>query len=127
MVRGSGCSRGGAKELSYEWSAFANPRTTQVEHIWPQNPQEESFLGRSQEKHDSHVHRLGNLTVTRFNQTLSNKPFRQKKPIYRSSNLVIENVLAEERGWSMKRVNERGLKLAEFALRRWSLPRQSEG
>ena len=117
----------GAKELSYEWSAFANPRTTQVEHIWPQNPQEESFLGRSQEKHDSHVHRLGNLTVTRFNQTLSNKPFRQKKPIYRSSNLVIENVLAEERGWSMKRVNERGLKLAEFALRRWSLPRQSEG
>jgi len=35
---------------------------------------------------------------------------------------VIENSLAEEFRWSMKRVNERGSELADFALACWPLP-----
>jgi len=109
----------GGQRLAYEWTAFADGRKTQIEHVFPRNPRDERFLGRTPERHATHVHRLGNLTVTRNNPQLSNRHFAQKKPIYRNSPVVIERSIAEHRVWTMKQVNERGAALADFALRRW--------
>jgi len=112
----------GGQKLAYEWSAFSDGRQTQVEHIYPRNPRDDRYLGRNPERHESYVHRLGNLTVTRNNPKLSNRHFAKKKSIYRTSPVVIERVIADRRVWTMKQVDERGQLIADFALRRW--PRQ---
>ena len=114
--------RCGSQQLAYEWSAFSNGKETQIEHIWPQNPREERYLGRTPQNHQGHVHRLGNLTVTRFNAQLSNKLFADKKRLYRDSPVTIERCLADERTWSMKHVNERTEQLSEFVINRWPIP-----
>ena len=113
--------RCGSQQLAYEWSAFSNGKETQIEHIWPQNPREERYLGRTPQNHQGHVHRLGNLTVTRFNAQLSNKLFADKKRLYRDSPVTIERCLADERTWSMKHVNERTEQLSEFVINRWPI------
>jgi hypothetical protein len=107
------------QQPALDWAAFANTRTTQVEHIWAQAV---PWLGDTKAAHEANVNRLGNLTVTHFNQTLGAKAFGDKRSIYAKSNLLIEHGLQHHRLWSLNKVAERERQLVEFALRRWALP-----
>ena len=79
-------------------------------------------MGDMKVAHDGNVNRLGNLTVSHFNQSLGSKAFGDKKPIYAKSNLLIEHGLQHHRLWSLNKVAERENELVEFALRRWAVP-----
>ncbi len=112
------------EELGMDWKDVEEK--TQVEHIWAQTPKRfDSWPEEEKEKHSKHVHKLGNLTITGWNQTLSNKDFwneeefNVKRPIYEKSNLRIQRELAKYDKWDMEQMNERENELVEFALERW--------
>ena len=110
------------EELGMDWKDIEEK--TQIEHIWSQKPK--GFDGWSEkEKHSKHVHKLGNLTITGWNQTLSNKDFwneeefNVKRPIYEKSNLRVQRGLAKYDKWGTEQIDEREEELVEFALGRW--------
>jgi hypothetical protein len=82
-----------------------------VEHIEPQNP-----LPREPSKN---LHKLGNLTITYDNSTLSNKEFNVKKEIYKKSKLLVENELIQFKKWDDGEINIRNKELIDFASKRW--------
>ncbi len=62
-----------------------NDKLLQIEHIMPQtlNDTWRNELGENyQENHDNYLNNIGNLTLIRHNQELSNHSFRSKKEIY---------------------------------------------
>ena len=57
-----------------------------IEHIMPQSiesvPEWKCMLGKNwEEVHQTWLHRLGNLTLTAYNSTYSNRPFKEKKTV----------------------------------------------
>ena len=100
----------------------------QVEHIWPQNPADEMSEDVTL-VHQQNVHKLGNLTITAWNQSLSNKPFEKKRdgdpdstpklPAYVDSTLRIQRDLKDYPEWTPKTIRKREDAIVEFALKRW--------
>ncbi|MBP6429823.1 MAG: DUF262 domain-containing protein [Bacteroidales bacterium] len=105
-----------------------------IEHILPQNlnmPKEWQLeLGQEWEiVKDKYLHTLGNLTLTRYNSELSDKPFKTKKGInggFDSSPLFLNESLRNESVWNEDAIKRRALILAERALLLWSRPKLSE-
>ena len=93
----------------------------QVEHIWPQNKDELKLSEEMTEMHQQNVHRLGNLTITAWNSSLSNKPFEEKRLKYGESSMRVQRDLADLSEWNPDAIREREDKIVEFALKRWSL------
>ena len=73
-------SREANEELPLSQGDILSSPRFQIEHIWPQHPLELSEA--EMEEHEPNVHRLGNLTLTKWNQTLSNNPFEEKRLKY---------------------------------------------
>ena len=112
------------EELGMDWKNVEEK--TQIEHILSQTPKGfDSWSEEEKEKHSKNVHKLGNLTITGWNQTLSNKDFwneeefNVKRPIYEKSNLRVQRELAKYNKWGVEQINEREKELVEFALERW--------
>lgn len=112
------------EELGMNWKDIEEK--TQIEHIWSQTPKGfYSWSEEEKEKHNKHVHKLGNLTITGWNQTLSNKDFwneeefNVKRPIYEKSNLRVQRELAKYDKWGAEQIDKREVELVEFALERW--------
>jgi uncharacterized protein with ParB-like and HNH nuclease domain len=82
-----------------------------VEHIEPQNP-----INCEPSKN---LHRLGNLTITYNNSSLSNKVFNMKKEIYKTSKLLVEHDIIQYNSWDDNQINIRSKELIEFAVKRW--------
>lgn len=62
-----------------------NDKLLQIEHIMPQTLTDDwkNMLGNDYERiHQEYIHSLGNLTLIRHNQELSNSSFETKKDIY---------------------------------------------
>ena len=102
-----------------DWATFSNSKKTQVEHIWARG---QEWLGDKKKSHDKNVNRLGNLTVTHFNQRLGKKPFKEKKKLYAKSNLVIEHGLQKHRDWTLGLIGRREGQIVNFVLDRWPIP-----
>jgi hypothetical protein len=99
----------------------------QIEHIWSQTPKGyDTWTDEQKRTHSSCVHKLGNLTITGWNQTLSNRDFWDiedftgKKPIYEKSNLRVQRELATNDSWDKSKIDEREKDLIRFGLKRWS-------
>ena len=107
------------EELPLSQNEMLSSRTYQVEHIWPQSPVDLSE--EQKEEHESNVHRLGNLTLTMWNQSLSNRPFVEKKTKYGDSSLRVQRDLKYWNEWNSDTIRERENKIVEFALKRWSV------
>lgn len=63
-------------------------KNLQVEHIMPQTLTEEweKYLGKNfNDTYNNYVDNIGNLTLIRHNQQLSNKPFDYKKSVYENN------------------------------------------
>ena len=107
-----------------------------IEHILPQGenlPQEwVDMLGGTDQARlvqSEHVHRLGNLTITGYNSTLSNKSFAEKKhrkdrngrPIGYLNGLALNADLVGTDAWGHEQIEDRTNRLADQVLARFRL------
>jgi len=93
----------------------------------PQNPvlrpEWKAMLGEHwKDIQNEWIHRLGNLTLTGYNSTYSDKPFQEKKTCeggFNESPLRLNQFIRGKEQWTEKEMEERGKKLAEMALSEW--------
>lgn len=101
-----------------------------IEHIMPQNEnlsdEWKKELGSEWERiHGEYLHRLGNLTLTGYNSSLSDRPFIKKKTIeggFANSPLKLNKGLAQVEYWTEEEIKHRGDKLAEQITSVWIIP-----
>lgn len=98
-----------------------------IEHVMPQNedlrPEWRTMLGGDwQAVQEAWLHRLGNLTLTGYNSTYSDRPFAEKKTIaggFSDSPLRLNKFIREQSAWTATTIEQRGKQLAEKALAVW--------
>lgn len=105
-----------------------------IEHIMPQNPnlsdKWRKDLGENWEEiQKTYLHTLGNLTLTRYNSELSDKPFREKRDMdggFADSPLRLNRGLGQLEAWNEQEIINRGNKLSEQATLVWGYPELPE-
>jgi len=68
------------------------------------------------------LHRLGNLTLTGYNSTYSDRPFNEKKSIkggFEESSVRLNKFVREQPVWTVAEMKQRGKQLARQALAIW--------
>lgn len=98
-----------------------------IEHIMPIGitsvGQWQEMLGESWEEiHDTWLHRLGNLTLTAYNSTYSNRPFEEKKEIeggFQQSAVRLNRDVRNQAQWTENEIQARGERLTNRALEIW--------
>lgn len=98
-----------------------------IEHVMPQNedlrPEWRTMLGRDWKAvQETWLHRLGNLTLTGYNSTYSDRPFPEKKTIaggFDESPLRLNKFIREQSAWNCTTIEQRGKLLAEKAVTVW--------
>ncbi|AHK22470.1 hypothetical protein X271_00364 [Candidatus Hepatoplasma crinochetorum Av] len=93
-----------------------------IEHIMPKklNKIWERSLGvENIINHKKFLNKLGNLTITADNSSISNKSFPEKKKNYKESILEINRKIAEYDHWDFEKINKRTKELTEIALQIW--------
>ncbi|GAA9103087.1 DUF262 and DUF1524 domain-containing protein [Helicobacter pylori] len=98
------------------------------EHIMPQKLTEEweKDLGENfQEIHDKYLHTIGNLTLTGYNSTYSNKSFQEKQGMekgFKDSPLRLNQSLRDLESFGEEEIKKRANDLADLALKIWTYP-----
>ena len=111
----------GSKEIS-DTSKYS------IEHVMPQNPKLVEawrvMLGPDwQQVQTTWLHRLGNLTLTGYNPSYSDRPFEEKKTIpggFQQSSVRLNQDIRDESKWTPEEMEARGKRLADRALAIWS-------
>ena len=106
-----------------------------IEHIMPQSiddvPEWKSMLGKNwEEVHSKWLHRLGNLTLTGYNSTYSNRPFEEKKTMdggFEHSAVRLNEYVRKQPSWKADKMEDRGRLLAHRALNIWPHHNADEG
>ncbi|QOR40237.1 DUF262 domain-containing protein [Billgrantia diversa] len=107
-----------------------------VEHVLPQNAklsrEWQQELGPEWKSiQETYLHTLGNLTLTAYNSSYSDKPFLQKrdatdidnKPIgFAHSPLHLNSDLRHLEAWNREEIQKRAARLSESALSVWQMP-----
>ena len=110
----------GSKEVT-DTSAYS------IEHIMPQNerlsPEWRNMLGEDwRELQQQWLHRLGNLTLTGYNSTYSDRSFDEKKTIvggFSDSSVRLNKVVRESAVWTPVEMEQRGKELSRRARLIW--------
>jgi len=98
-----------------------------IEHVMPQNeklgPEWREMLGENwREIQQKWLHRLGNLTLTGYNSTYSDRPFAEKKTTkggFEESAVRLNKYIREQAVWTPTEMERRGKELASRALSIW--------
>ena len=98
-----------------------------IEHVMPQNEKMpepwRAMLGEDWKKvRQTWLHRLGNLTLTGYNSTYSDRPLLEKQTIengFRQSPVRLNEDLRDASVWTPKEMRVRGERLAKQALKIW--------
>jgi len=125
------------RPVQLTWEALnARPKTSSIEHILPQTPEDNYWLDRfTPDLRTRWTHDLANLTLTYDNSSLGNRSFSTKKGAsglkgtYADSPLFIERELAAVPDWTVESLLARREILANWVLDRWkvdAIPRQTE-
>lgn len=90
-----------------------------IEHIFPEN-----YMNIEEQIDESIIYRLGNLTILEggLNRECANKPFKEKKDLYKRSQYGITKEISENTEWSEDEIRSRQLNLAKIATSIWRLP-----
>ena len=72
--------------------------------------------------YESHLHLLGNLSLTGYNSELGNTTFAKKKIEYGKSNYANTRDIVKYTDWGSKEINQRGATLIDLCLKLWELP-----
>ncbi|WP_249870787.1 DUF262 and DUF1524 domain-containing protein [Oceanobacillus saliphilus] len=119
---------------NYERKEIVDIETYTIEHIMPQNvnlsDEWRIALGENwKEVQDKYLHTLGNLTLTRYNSEMSDKPFKEKRDLeggFADSPLRLNKGIRKLEEWNEQEIKNRGNRLAERALLVWSYPNLPE-
>ena len=93
-----------------------------IEHIMPQSltPEWRDELGdNADEMHGRWLHTIGNLTLSGYNPSLSNRPFSEKKGAFAEANFALTRSIVGSSAWYESTIQRRGSELAELALTIW--------
>jgi uncharacterized protein with ParB-like and HNH nuclease domain len=96
-----------------------------IEHIMPKklNEKWKEDLGSDYEQvHSTYLNTLGNLTLTGYNGSYSNKPFREKRDMphgFRESMVWLNRSVAECDTWNESSIQERAYDLSMYACKVW--------
>ena len=98
-----------------------------IEHIMPQNerlrPGWRKMLGQEwKETQKTWVHRLGNLTLTGYNSTYSDREFEDKKAIeggFQDSSVRLNKMVRDQDVWTSDEMSKRTNSLANRSLKIW--------
>jgi len=93
-----------------------------IEHVMPQtlSAEWERDLGASAaEVHEQWLDTIGNLTLSGYNPTLSNKPFAEKQLILADSHFALNTAMRDQRAWGEVEIQRRGEGLAAEAALIW--------
>jgi len=95
-----------------------------IEHIMPQSVKTvkawQNILGQDYANvHKQWLHTLGNLTLTGYNPELSNRPFEEKLPLLRSSNVTLNQYFRNIDTWNEEAIKNRSEYLADIAVKLW--------
>ncbi len=100
-----------------------------IEHIMPQKLEEEweKDLGENfQAIHDKYLHTIGNLTLTGYNSTYSNKSFQEKRDMekgFKDSPLRLNQGLRGLKSFGEEEIKKRANDLVDLALKIWTYPK----
>ena len=115
-------------EYSFKHKETELKRTLQIEHVMPQAGGESEFLPNSWKKmlgpnydkiHKKYLHTLGNLTLTGYNQELGQKSFDEKKKLYKSSKMDLNEYFDTVSSWNEIEILKRFKNLADMAITIW--------
>jgi hypothetical protein len=102
---------------------------TNVEHIYPQNPAENEWGGRTnQEKLEPLTWHIGNLTIfgRKANKKVENFEYHIKRPKYEASQVVMTNEIASKYAtWDESTIMKRAAHLAGFVVQVWNFANPS--
>jgi uncharacterized protein with ParB-like and HNH nuclease domain/predicted transport protein len=98
-----------------------------IKHILPQNeqlrPEWREMIGPNwKQVQQVLLHRLGNLTLSGYNSSYSDRPFDEKKALpggFDESPLRLNKFIREQSAWTASQIEARGRLLAEKALTVW--------
>ncbi len=99
-----------------------------IEHIMPQtltSKWRESLGVNFAEIHDKHLNTIGNITLTGYNSSMSNKPFPEKRDMekgFKESRLYLNKSLHELDQWNENTILDRAEALKNRALEVWKYP-----
>lgn len=99
-----------------------------IEHIMPQNKdlsQEwRDVLGTDWEEiHNTFLHRIGNLTLTRYNTEMSDKPFSEKLVVLKeSATHILNKSVVDKTIWNQEAMSKRAEVLVAYATKVWKYP-----
>ena len=103
-----------------------------LEHILPQNKnmrdEWKAALGENYaEVQAKYINSLGNLTLTRYNSEMGDKPFAEKLEVYKESAMhTLNKYVVEQSTWNEHTIVERAALLAECACKAWAMPKMDE-
>ncbi|NFI95401.1 DUF262 domain-containing protein [Clostridium botulinum] len=105
-----------------------NDKMLSIEHIMPQTLSLawKNALGEGyNEVYSKYIGTIGNLTLTGYNSSLSNKSFIEKRDMekgFKDSRLKLNKYLTEIDEWNEKVIKERANKLFDIASNIWKYP-----
>ena len=103
-----------------------------IEHILPQNKnmrkEWKDALGENYEEIQAqYINNLGNLTLTKYNSEMGDKPFSEKLEVYKESAMhMLNKYVVQQTSWNKETIEERASRLAECACKAWEYPSMSE-
>lgn len=120
------------------WQMDGSKYVWTIEHVFPQGENiPKAWVdmiaagdpGLAAQLQASHVHKLGNLTISGYNATLGNKTFIQKRdrtvsknrPVGYRNGLKLNDDLAKADSWSIQQIDTRTAKLADEVMRLFAL------
>lgn len=101
----------------------------QVEHIMPQrlNAEWRLQVANVDKVKEQYGNTLGNLTLTKYNQEMSNKPYSEKKDFYKDSNVSLTREVAEVYNkWSKEAIINRSEELTKELIQIFPIPNLKE-
>jgi predicted transport protein len=109
---------------------LVDPENYTIEHILPQNPklspEWQTALGENWQKiQATHLHTIGNLTLTAYNAEYSDRTFPDKRDMdggFKVSPLHLNQGLAHLENWGESEIKDRAAELASWAVNIWAYP-----
>lgn len=102
----------------------------QVEHVMPQRISAEWRLqvANADKVKEQYGDTLGNLTLTKYNQEMSNKPYSEKREFYNESNVSLTREVAEMYDqWGKEAITDRTEELTKELIQIFPMPVIKEG
>lgn len=116
---------GNSRDIRDVSTALAENKIS-IEHIMPQTLTEtwrQELGDKAKEIHETWINRIGNLTVTGYNSSYSNSPFKAKKSMengFDSSPYRLNDLLKKSDRWTLIQLEERNELLTDKALNFWT-------